>query len=100
MGRSPKFELTFTTRYQFNAGIDLLPDLGVYLPNLNSSSPLDGTFRGIDLPADLQVDLPNLNSSSPLDIRSMWEVDMLADLWVDLPNWNSSSPLDINSMGG
>ena len=61
-GRSAKFELILTTRCQY-WGVDLPADLGVDLPNLNSSSPLDVSTRGVDLPADLGVDLPNLNSS-------------------------------------
>ena len=39
-GRFAKFELILTTRYQYG-DIDLVADVGVDLPNLNSSWPLD-----------------------------------------------------------
>ena len=47
-----------------NGEVDLLEDLGVDLPNLNLSWPLDVSTRGVDLPADLGVDLPNLSSQT------------------------------------
>ena len=86
-GRSAKFELILSTRCQ-----DWGVDIGVDLPNLNSSWALgvrgsrsasrskgrSAKFElilttrcwGIDLPADLGVDLLNLNSSSPLDVST------------------------------
>ena len=100
-GRSAKFELILTTRCQYWGVVDLPADLGVDLPNLNSSWPLDVSTGG--------VDLPNLNSSWPLDVSicQIWThldhlgrgVDLLADLGVDLPNLNSSWPLDVSTGG-
>ena len=44
-GRSAKFELILTTRCQYQ-GVDLPADLGVDLPNLNSSWPWDVSTGG------------------------------------------------------
>ena len=85
--RSVKFELILTTSYQY-WGLDLPADIGVDLPNLNSSWPLDvstsegrsgGRSRGRSAKFELilttrcqywGVDLPNLNSSWPLDVST------------------------------
>ena len=61
--------------------------------------------RGLDLPADLGVDLPNLNSSSP-HVRCQYQGCcqiwcQQCDLGVDLmTNLNSSSPQDVSTPGG
>ena len=71
---------------------------------------------GVDLPADIGVDLPNLNSSWPLDVSSRGSksagrsrgrsakfeliLTTRCQFWgVDLPNLNSSWPLDVSSRG-
>ena len=94
-GRSAKFEIILTTRCQYWR-VDLSADLGVDLPNLNSSWPQDVSTGWVDLPADLGVDLPNLKSSWPQDVSTRG-VDLPADLGIDLPNLNSSWPQDVST---
>ena len=67
---SAKFELTLTTRCQYQ-GVHLPADLGVDLHNLISSWPQDVSTGGIDhLASRSRVDLPNLNSSWPWDVST------------------------------
>ena len=66
--------------------IDQPADLGVDLPNWNSSSPQDVMYHeGRPMKAYLGVYLPNLNSSCTHDVMYQG-VDLPADLGVDLPN--------------
>ena len=85
-------------RCQYFEGVDLPADLGVDLPNLNSSWPQDVSTRAVDLPAYLGVYLPNLNSSWPQDVFTR-DVAQPAYLGVDLPNLNSSWPWDVSTRG-
>ena len=111
-GRSAKFELILTTRCQYWGDEDLVADLGVDLPNLNSSWPLDvgaregrsgGRSRGRSAKFELILTtrckyqgewdlLPDLGHRSAkfeliLTTRCQYgEIDLVADLGVDLLN--------------
>ena len=118
-GRSAKFELILTTRCHYWKGEDpCWQNRGVDLPNFELILDHYMSVLGrVDLVADLGVVLPNLNSSWPLDV-STWGgrpakfelifstrcqyyggVHLLADLGVDLSNLNSSLPLDSQYWG-
>ena len=96
--RSAKFELILPMRCHYWEGIGLSADLGVDMPNLNSSWPQDVSTGRLELPVDLGVELPNLNSSWPQDVHTRGVV-LPADLGIDLPNLNSSWLSDVSTRG-
>ena len=93
-GRSAKFELILTTRCQY-WGVDLPADLGVDLPNLNSSWPQDVSTRGR---SSSRSRGRSAKFELNLTVRCQYRGDRSASR-VDLPNLNSSWPQDVSTGG-